>query len=257
MRPTKKSKSVPQKKDYGDYSNFKEYHEYLELFADGDCSLFNDLKAKEGSNAKIFKEVLMKSRLKAKLPQTKPKSPLLSQDKNRAMSPGTINEKLKKASSKNSASGFNKDSSMILSMTFKGDSYRDMHNKSNAFNPTNPNNYVSSDPKLLASKKQSPAETYFSKETTSFNKSNMRSFLQSKFPIEKKKTSILDSKDILDLKHKIVKHENDRPRFSRKEVPFQFDKSFIGSRKLQEKKFDFDRRNGLLPRTLLSVSFGK
>jgi len=188
--------------------------------------------------------------------QTKPKSALPSQEKKSATSQGLVNEKSKKGSSNNSVAPFNRDSSMILSMAFKGESFRDTQNKSNAFNPSNSNNFILSDSRTLCSKKQSPAVTYFSKES-SFNKSNIRTFGHGKNLYEKKKISALDSREILDLKDKIIKHEHDRPRFSRKEIPFQFDKSFIGSRKLQERKFDFDRRNGLLPRTLLNLSFGK
>ena len=249
LKSIKKSKDVQKKKDYGDYSSFKEYHEYLELFADNDCSLFNDLKTKEKTNADIFREILLKSRIKANIPQLKSRSPLQSQEKKNS-------QDLLNGKSKNSVVAFNRDSSMILSMTFKGDSSRDVFNKSNTFNPSN-SNLIISQQRTLVSKKQSPAETYVSgKEEIGYHKPNNRSFAQEKsFTAER--IQVLDSKDVLDLKDKILRHVNDRPRFNRKEIPFQFDKNFIGSRKIQERKFDFERRNGLLPRTLLNLSFGK
>lgn len=237
---------------------FQEYQEYLELFADSECNLFNDLKPKEGNNAKIFKEALLKSRRKSISIKEKhgslnrPKSNEEIDKKFQEPSPNSSQPKLPEQSKP----VLNHDSSLILSLTYKGDSYHDSNNKSSSFNPSNvPTSY----PQTSYSKKNTP----FISSTSIKEQKNVEKLKKDHvFPLKKEvkkhiSSSALANTNIHDLKEKINKHIHLKPTSNKKEVSFQIDKNFIANRKLQEKKFLFNIRNGLIPsRPLLNHSFG-
>ncbi len=219
-----------------------------------------DLQPKDGVNARIFKETLIRSRQKTASSQLRSKvfsnsSNIKFNDKSQI----SLNQNPKKLCSKDSLVTLNPNSSAILSIAYKGDSLTDFKNSSNAFIASSSQNEANSNHMLL-SRKNSPAITYFSgKDAYSLNKGY--SYEGNSFPVKEKKKEtkilIFEDKNIIDLQQKILSHENNRPKFSKKEATFKFDNSFMGSRKLQVRKFDFDQKNGLLPKSTLNSSFGR
>jgi len=269
LRPIKarKGKKNGKKKDFQDFTNFREYIEYLDMFADKGCFLHDDLKPKPGANAKIFKQAFEEARAKSVSPRSRLNSPPAAKTPSMEKSSYHFRESSKSKDIKDkSPLGSNnhsrvdllRDSSILFQMSQKENS---------ATNKGYNNSRVSNIDQSYAPSafKNSPAAThtggigtyaslkYSAKDAVEFN---------TKLPLLKLKVTVppsvvMTDVNIINLKQKIARNNQVKPRAEKRESKFQFDKNFIANRKLQEKNHEFKTRNGLVPNSQKgNLSFG-
>jgi len=234
------------------------------MFADKGCFLHDDLKPKPGANAKIFKEALQEARAKSVSPRSRlnsppvAKTPSMEKSSNQFRESSKSKDKSPLGSHNQSRVDLMRDSSILFQLSQKENS---------ATNKGYNNSRISNIDQSYAPSafKNSPAAThtggvetyaslkYSAKDAVEFN---------TKLPLLKLKVTVppsvvMTDANIINLKEKIARNNQVKPRAAKREAKFQFDKNFIANRKLQEKNHEFNTRNGLVPRSQQgNLSFG-
>lgn len=283
-------KSTAPKIDPNDFTSFKEYQEYLSLFADANCNLHEELKPKPGKNAEIFTEVILKRHSSGasrrapsieKFPGKSPSGTIIksgepsrvsldayqgsrhfyrrSQDALQNTS-GTsfanfsavAGDGLGRSQEKFSG-GANRNSSMVLSITGSQKGRSDPQQEVQAPKPY-----------MIPLKGMTAAAPMI--VNPSFVDPNGSSMYKGMSPIQEIKREEDVRKSVLplvkpehvveELQSLIKKHSKKKKKSNQEIAPIFYDKTFIGSRRLQERHIVFKMQKGLLPRSKINASFG-
>lgn len=258
-----KPKSINKKKKTStEVSGFKEYSDYLEQFADKDCNLLQEIQPKPGANAEIFKRVFLKHK-NTTFSQREPKKEEIPDLLSPQKIPSIENDFSYKSFDKKPIQSERKPPlkpNRSLTVTLTGRKPESQRvDSSNYVSPLlkRPQSVGVNSRRMnslpVPAKSSTKEDNKSSEKISTTNVSNV-----ALVKIQKIKKPIVDisleEKTIEELKVKINKHLISQ-RSCKKDIPFQFDKNFLASRRIQKKQQAFAVRTGLI-QAKVNMSFG-